>query len=229
MLRELYFELHSGWRSIVGDGSMAVLYLIAAAVVVGLFAGCRRKILPALLCVTALIAAAAGLIFEKINALYEGNRRKRAAALVFAGCICMLAIFSSGRSVFSGEFCEKAENDMHIPTGIVSAMSEFAGTGEEITVLAPYEWTPYLEGFSTHLVPLYRNPSLSTADTDMLSEELSKLRPDMRKITAVSKRCGCRFVLLPDGIWPEVPITRCGYELMAEYDGCSVYREVDGP
>ena len=69
----------------------------------------------------------------------------------------------------------------------------------------------------------------ASSDEDMrtLYAQLSVAHPDMRKVASIAHKRGCGYVALSDGIWPEVPITELGYELIFETDGCRLYREVN--
>ncbi len=60
-------------------------------------------------------------------------------------------------------------------------------------------------------------------------EELSKVHPDMRKVASAARRKGCRYVVTPVGMWPDIPITGFGFDVMAENGAYIVYREVSAP
>ena len=213
----------------IGDGSILVLYAAAVIAVVIIVRDDGKRILPVILSIPALIAASAALVIKKVTGLPFKSRFVKIIATAFAACICILTIASSGRSVFSRELCEKAENEMHLPGGVMQAMMEMLRSGDDLKVVAPYEWTPYLESYSSRFIPVYNDPSLKDADKELLRTELDDISPDMKKITSIAKRAGYGYVLLPEGIWPEVPITKCGYELVDEYNGCRLYREVKTP
>ena len=51
----------------------------------------------------------------------------------------------------------------------------------------------------------------------------------MKSLAAAAHRKGCSYVVLSKDMWPDVPITRFGYEQMLENDKCMVYREVTVP
>ena len=229
MIRELLFELYSVSRDMIGKGSILVLYVAAVIAMVILVREGGKRILPAILSIPAVTASAVALAIEKVSALPAKSRFVKIIATAFAASLCLLAVSSSGRAVFSRELCERAENDMHLPGGIMQAMMVMLRSGDDLTVLAPYDWTPYFDSYSSMFRPIFEDPSLKDADKEVLRTELDDIRPDMKKITSIAKRAGCRYVLLPDGIWPEVPITKCGYELVEECDGCRLYREVRSP
>ena len=65
-------------------------------------------------------------------------------------------------------------------------------------------------------------------DTGVLFAELEKIDPDMNKVASIAHRRKVRYVVLSNGIWPKIPITKLGYETFYETPSCTVYREVAG-
>ncbi len=226
MIRELFYELHSTLRSVAGDGAVFVLFVLCALFLASVNFTSGKRSWACLLSPLSLIAATVSSVIQKAYATADKCAAKIMAA-VFAGLIAVLAITSSGKNVFSRELCEKAENDMHVPGYIMTAMNEVADEGaEEIRVLAPDRWTAYFEGYSGRFIPVYDDDSLSDEDRRILDAELESIHPDMKKIASIAHGSGCGYVVLPDSMWPDIPITKLGYEVMAECGGCTVYREV---
>lgn len=226
MIRELLSELYSAHRSIVGDGTVFVLY-IAAVIFVAELSGEKGRIRPLILSVPATICAAVAYAFEKVCELPFKRKIPRYAAVVFAAALMLLAVASSGKQVFSREVCELSENTMHLPQGIMTAMENVPDEKKEVRVLIPCEWKAYLNAFSTRFVTPYDDDDpVSEDDRHILETELSGLRPDMRKVSQIAHKGGFTYAIIPDDIWPEVPIDRLGYELILDCGTCSLYREV---
>ena len=235
MIKELLYELYTGHRQFVGTG--AVLVLFAASVLVLFFTGRgERYKKPLVLSVLGIIAVTAVSAVEKAadaaGKLSSGKKRAACAAGIMTAVICLLAAASSGKSVFSPEHSEKAENDMHIPQYILTAMDAILEDADEPVVAAPYGYSTYFEGFSSRFCLVYDRAGrvrLGDEEEGILRKELESIYPDIKKVASIAHRAGCGYVVLPSGIWPKVQITDCGYELMLDCDGCRVYREVKTP
>ena len=119
----------------IGDGSILVLYAAAVIAVVIIVRDDGKRILPVILSIPALIAASAALVIKKVTGLPFKSRFVKIIATAFAACICILAIASSGRSVFSRELCEKAENEMHLPGGVMQAMMAMQQVARKIEAI----------------------------------------------------------------------------------------------
>ncbi len=226
MIKELLSELHNTLRSIVGDGSIFVLHIASAILLISVFTKTSKRMRGVILSVPAAVAVAVSYVFEKACSLTCKNRMIKYAAAAFAACLCLLAISSSGRSVFSKELCERAENDMHLPGDMETAMLAILKEDDQPRVLVPYKWGAYFSAYSSRFTVVYDDPGMTGSDRQILMDQLDSIRPDMKKVTAIAHKQGCTYAVIPDGIWPEVPIDRCGYELMVDCDGCNVYREV---
>lgn len=226
MIKELLFELHSTLRGIVGEGSIFVLYIAAVIVLISVLAKDRRRFLGVIVSVPAAVAVAVACVFDRVSALSCKNRIAKYAALIFASCLCLLAIASSGKSVFSKELCEKSENDMHLPGDMETVMSAILNEDDHPAILVPYGWSAYFNAYSSRFEVIYDDPATKESDKQILMTELDSIRPDMKKVAGIAHKSGCRYAILPDGIWPQVPIEKCGYEMMLECDGINVYREV---
>ena len=232
MIRELLYKLYTEHRLLVGTGSMVVLYLAAVLVVIR---SCKDKDheLPLLLCIPATIGCA---LARLIGACFpsEGKKAKKIGAVVFSVLLCILAVTISGKDVFSGEFRSRAENDMHIQTDLRDAADAILAESDLPSVLAMPGWDVYLLAYSSRFNMMYESPRSTDAvmtDEDEYTAytELSKIHPDMRKVSKAAKRKDARYVMLSKGIWPEIPLEKCGYEPIFENDTCAVYREVSTP
>ena len=226
MIKELLSELHSNIRSIVGDGSIFVLYIASVILLISVFTKTAKRLRGVILSVPAAVATAVSYVFERLCSGSYKDRIVKYAAITFAACLCLLVIASSGRSVFSKELCERAENDMHLPGGMETAMSSILEEDDEPCVIVPYEWGAYFAAYSSRFNVVYDDPAMTGEDRQTLMTQLDSIRPDMKKVTGIAHKLGCTYAVIPDGIWPEVPIEKCGYELMLDCDGCNVYREV---
>ncbi len=235
MIRELLFELHTVLRNIAGSGAVLVLFFGAMLLFVLFFSKNReRKIWAMFLSVLGIIAAAVTETVDRVRNDARFRPAQKYAALAVTVCLVVLAIAASGKSVFSEEFNTKAENDMHIPGGLESAMEDILRDADTPVVLVMPGWRVYFESYSSGFELLRSEPEgndPSTLDEDgiILYTELERSSPDMKKVASVAKRRGCEYVVLSDDIWPEVPITKCGYDVFCEYDGCRVYKEVSAP
>lgn len=233
MLRELLYELYNGYRKIIGTGAVFVLVLASVPVIAGMRKN-GRSILPVILSPLSACALAAERILDYIYKKKDESSVPKKAATVFSALVLIVAIAASGKSVFSDEFTERAENDMHLPGYVLSAMEAINEDGEAPRVLTMPGWEVYFMSMSSRYeLPLCyeqndRFASVS-ADQATVSFELSKKDPDMRKISEVAKRNGCTYIVLSDDLWPSVRLTSCGYETVRECGGCTVYREVKSP
>ena len=101
-------------------------------------------------------------------------------------------------------------------------------------VLTMPGWGMYIESYSSKFSLMYEDPEggdLSRYDEETAGviTELQKVSPDMKKVAAAARRCGCGYVILSTDLWPAKPITGYGYDLIFESDTCVVYREVKTP
>ncbi len=233
MIRELAYELYTNHRLLAGTGSVAVLF---AASVLALFLlyPKKRQIKPLCLSVLGVIAVMIAEAADRAANIKVKVQIKRYACAVFVVCLCALTITSSGQPVFSKSMSEPAENDMHIPGFLLEAMDAVLAEDSEPDVLVMPGWGPLFECYSSRFKMAYEEPcenDLSGLDEEewILYTELSTSHPDMKRVAAIAGKRGCDFVVLSNDLWPQVPITDCGYELILETDGCSVYREVKTP
>lgn len=226
MIRELFFELYRGWRNIVGDGNVAVLYIASVIALLTVVRAEGKRAMLLCLSVLGTIGSAISYAIGKVRELPLKKRPTGYAAVIFSACLCLIGIASSGRSVFSPEMCERAENGMHISSHLITAMDAIMQEEDDPVVLAPFEWTPYFKAYSSHFTMASEDNAISGSEYRMLSSELDGIHPDMKKVASVARQRGYRYVVLPDDIWPEIPITGCGYELLKECGKVSVYREV---
>lgn len=230
MIREMMYELYSNLRLIIGSGAVVVLY-IASAIFITRDPGQKRENLPLLLCPIVAIGTCVVRLFELIREKISQGLPQKAAA-IFAVCLTALAITSSGTCVFSQELSSAAENDMHIPGGILEAVSAVKADSSNACVLTMPGWDAYFSGYSSEFDLPYRaisNDMSEIADEDarILKAELSDHSPDMKKVSRIAGKKGCTYLVLSKDLWPEVPVTKFGYEQMLECDGCVVYRKVE--
>ncbi|MCR5687553.1 MAG: hypothetical protein K6G58_05990 [Lachnospiraceae bacterium] len=224
MIKELFAELYRGYRDFAGSGALPVLF--AASVFAVFIATPKEKLrekVPIVLSVIPACACALVLICEETIKRTKG-RKKWAAA--FAVLLAMMIVAASGKSVISPEFTEKAENRMHIPEDVYESMQAILAEEDDPTVLVLPKWSTYFESYSTHFTVVGHEVSAGDGnDEAVLSFEFSKKDPDMEKVARIAHRNGCGFVVLPGDLWPDIPITKFGYEQMKECGGCIIYRE----
>lgn len=237
MIRELLYELYSDQRLIIGSGAVLTVYI--ASVLFHILDPERpaERLSVALSPLSSVGCAVCG-IYEIICSRIKG-KRERVFSLVFAACLGILAITSSGTGIFSQQLAGPAVNDMHIPDHIVAAMSAVlddsnAAGGERAVVLTMPGWDTYFECYSPVFELPCRNASneiskIRDEDDMIIRIELSKTSPDMKKVARIAHLKGCRYVVLTDDCWPDTPITDLGYEELAQCKGCTVYREVSTP
>ena len=233
MIKELLYQLYTAYRLFAGEGAVTVLYIAAAAVLFFVSVKRGKNGAPAILSVFGTIGAGFATLCEEAVSRQK-KRGYACAAGLFALALCVLAITSSGKNVFSSELSERAENDMHIPPGLNEAMDAvISDTGSPRVAVMP-GWGLYFEGYSSCFDLMYEEPK--NGDISSFSDEqrtvytqLSDVHPDMRKVALAAKRAGCGYIVMSKSIWPKVPINGCGYELLFENDECLVYREVNTP
>ncbi len=227
MIRELFYKLHTAFRSFIGEGNAVVLFVAASLFILLICLREKRRYRNMFTVMSPLstIGLAVSEVIDRVAGAGYAKPVLKAAAVLFAACLSILAVTSSGKLVFSGELCEKAENEMHIPAYLVDAMN---GIPEgDARVLVPYDRAPYFAAYSSRFV---LSPDiLKGSDESVIRTELDGIHPDMKKIAGIAHREGFEYVVLPVDIWPEIPITKCGYELVLENEGCRLYREVRDP
>lgn len=208
MVRELLGELYSLYRQFTGTGAIVVLFILSAIVL-----GKRYKSrceMPVYLSVLGTIGYAISEIITRLSGILA----------VFAAAICILAVATSGSNVLSSDMNSRAENVMHLPANLVESMDVILDESYTPSILTMPEWNPYFESYSSDFIVKYESG---------LNDELAKLHPDMQKVAETAHECNCEYVVISSEIWPEIPITKFGYELMYETDGCVVYKEVKTP
>ena len=228
MIRELFYKLHSTLRSFNGDGNVAVLFIAAVLVLVFLNAGKKNRYKRSFAAISPLgvIGLAVSEVIDRVKDGEYKSRFLKVAAVAFAAALSILTITASGRRVFSKDFCERAENGMHIPQYLIDAVSTMPEE-DNTYVLLPYDWAPYLDAYSSRFT--LPTDVLEGSDESVIRAELNDIHPDMKKVTQIAHSKGFSYVILPTDVWPDVPITKCGYELILENDGCRLYREVKYP
>ncbi len=230
MIKELINESYTGYRQLVGTGSVIVLF-IAAILTVLIVMRKKQKITPLIISVCGCVAAVAAFVIERICEKIA-DKRIRYAAAAFAALIFIFVITSSGTNVFSQGQSVAAENDFHIPGYIVESADVILGEKRDARILTMPGWGEYFAAYSSGcdiISPKAEDAASPDEDMRTLYAQLSVVHPDMRKVASIAHRRGCGYVVLADGIWPEVPITDMGYELIFETEGCRLYREVNAP
>lgn len=223
MIRELIVQSYNGYRQLFADGCIPALVFAFAVYALIIKKDDEKSILSLVLSPIGACAVLISGLFESVCKKNFSRKAIRVCAALFAAALCILAVVSSGKYVFSKDYCEKAGNDMHIPQDLLDAMSSINADGRDVNILVPPGWEPYFESYSS-----FFNISQKRDDSVLLLE-FSKKSPDMRKIAATAKKQGAVYVVLPDDIWPEEPITKWGYELFKDCGTCIVYREVSIP
>lgn len=238
MIRELMYELYSNIRLLIGSGAVVVLFIASLIFVfrdrTDNDGDADHDPCPALFfSPLVLIGCAVSLMFSKVTDTFKNPLAKR-AALVFAACLAALIIASSGTFVFSNDLSGRAENDMHIPSDLIGAMDAVLADDGAAKVLTMPGWGAYLSAYSSSFTLMYEDPEgedLSGLDEDsrIVYRQLLTTHPDMKAVASAAKRAKVSHIILSDSLWPEVPITKFGYEPALEEGGCIVYREVKAP
>ena len=208
MVRELLGELYSLYRQFTGTGSVMVLFVVS--VIVLLISNINRYERPVILSVLGTVGCAVSRIISRLSGV----------SAVFAAVLCALAVVSSGTNVFLPDMNSRAENYMHIPADLVESMDNIMAESDSARVLTMPGWDLYFEGYSSEFDIAYESDAYN---------ELEKVHPDMKKVAEAAHECNCDFVVISSDLWPEVPITRYGYEAVYETDSCVVYKEVNTP
>ncbi len=222
MIKELFIQSYNFLRQFVGVGAVTVLFAAAVLVLFTVGKSGRGRLAPILLSVPVAIGHAAGCLFD---AIFKKEQKPgiRLITVLFAAAIVLLAVSSSGRSMFSRQYATRAENVMHIPEGMSEAMDEVLADGKNAGVLTMPGWEVFFNNYSSRFEVADREVSPASY------AELSGVHPDMRIVSDEARRAGCEYVVLSKGLWPELPISRFGYDLIYENDSCEVYREVKSP
>lgn len=233
MIKELFFEIYTYHRQLAGEGAVIVLFAAALLFCVCLFAKRGQRYAAGVLSILSTIGIAASEFFEEALSRIKKPVLKTAAG-IFAAAICVLAIASSGRRIFSSEFSEKAIDAMHIPQGMTGAMDAILSDSEEPMVLTMPGWGLFFTSYSSRFQMMYEEGhggDITSFDEDerVAFGELSDVHPDMKKVSLSARRAGCTYIVTSRDIWPEIPLTKFGYELMYENDNCLVYKEVTTP
>lgn len=230
MIGEIFYKLHTYHRYLAGGG--AVLVLSAAALLLCAKSGIKWKAL--ILSPFGVIGIGAAKVFEEMSRkIKEGGKRWVFAGL-FVACLLLLAIICSGDSLVSGQVGEPVSNRMHLPGDLSDAMQGILEDDEAPRVLTMPGWGPNFMAYSSAFELMYEDPygpDLSFEDEDqwLVYTQLSVLHPDMKKVAAAAHRAHCRYIVLSNDIWPDIPVTSFGYEPFISCDICTVYREVAKP
>lgn len=233
MIKELLYKLYTDHRQFAGDGAVMVMFIASILALILLYRKKEKSPGAVFLSPLAAIAVAAAAICEEAVSRFTKRSHRCGAGLV-AVFLCILAVVSSGTNVFSEELSERAENNMHIPTGIMEAMDVTLSDTDEPRIAVMPGWGQYFEGYSSRFGLMYEEPdgddiSSFNDDQRIVYTELSDVHPDMGKVASAARRAGCRYVIISRDVWPKVAINGHGYKLMFENDRCLVYREVDAP
>lgn len=215
MVKELLYELYSLYRQYTGEGVILSLFIVSAAVLAAYGRGRERYVLLSPL---AAIGSGISFIMERVWKLSRGPAGY--AAVFFAAAVCVLAVTSSGANILSPDMNTVSENELHIPEQLAEAMDESLAQVKSPVVLTMPEWAIYFESYSSKFA-LLRDLSVY--------EELTKHSPDMKLIAKAAHEGDCDILVLSKDMWPAVPVTKYGYELIYETDMCSVYKEVRTP
>ncbi len=230
MIKELLGESYIGYRNFVGTGALVTLF-VAAITLILLVMRNNRRITPLVVSVYGSIAAAAAYVLERITGS-DGSKGKKYLTAIFAALLFVLAVTSAGTNVFSQGQSVRAENDMHIPSYITEAADVILSEDAGARVLAMPGWGEWFAAYTSApemICPQETDADSPDEDMRTLYAQLGVVHPDMRKVAAIAHRMDIKYVALSDGIWPDVPITDLGYELIMETDGCRLYREVSAP
>ncbi|MCR5673755.1 MAG: hypothetical protein K6F87_08600 [Lachnospiraceae bacterium] len=225
MIRELFYELYSGYRQIVGDGAVMVLFAASLLVLLMIRRENDRGCAGALLSPLSVIGCAAAGFTGKI---------KKPLALIFAVALCFLSVTVSGKNIIYDNIGRRAENDVHIPQDVITSMDAVLSDSDDPKVLTMPGWGLYFESYSSKFQLMYEEPR--NGDTASLNEDertaymqLGNIHPEMKKVAAAAHRSGCGYIVMSNDIWPDVPPTACGYKVLCETPSCTVYREVTTP
>ncbi len=231
MIRELMYELYSDQRLIIGSGAFLILY-IASVLLLSCDPERKREDIPLILaplvCASSAVSRIPELIGRKIT-----KPSVRIAALLFALCLTVLAVTSSGTLIFSQELSSPSENSMHIPNDILSAADAVLSDGRGGTVLTMPGWDVYFSCYSSRFDLPCRTKeevsSITDEDTRLVYTELSQKSPDMKTVARIAHKKGCKYVVLSNDLWPDEPLTKFNYEQVKVFGTCTVYREVTAP
>ena len=208
MVRELLGELYSLYRQFTGTGSVMVLFIVS--VIVLFISNINRNERPVILSVLGTVGCAVSKIISRLSGV----------SAIFAASLCALAVISSGTNVSLPAMNSKAENYMHIPTDLVESMDSIIAESDSAHILTMPGWDLYFEGYSSGFVIEHESDAYN---------ELKKIHPDMKKVAEAAHECNCDFIVISSDLWPEVPITRYGFEPVYETGSCIVYKEVKSP
>lgn len=228
MVRQILSDLYNTYRQIVGNGAVITLFLVCVTVLFLTGAICKKW--PVILSPLGTI----GYAVSKIIDILISRNGKRYLSAAFAVLIIALAVTSSGSNILASDMNPKAENMMHIPSDIVEAMDAVLADTDEAKVLTMPGWGLYFESYSPAFslmydLPAHREAAWMNEYERNAYTELGKVHPDMKKVAEAARGCECGYVVLSNDIWPDVPLTKYGYEIIYETEMCSVYREVETP
>lgn len=208
MVRELFVRLYDLYRQFTGTGTVIVLFIVSLIVLV--ISKKDRCTQPAALSVLGTVGWAVSEIISSLTGI----------SVVFAVAVCILAVTSSGTNVLAPDMNTKAENAMHIPAHLLESMDAIKDETDSACILTMPGWELYFECYSS---------GFAVVDDPEAQRELDKHQPDMKIIARKAHECKCDYVVISSDIWPEVPITKYGYDLVFETEGCAVYKEVMTP
>ncbi len=231
MIRELLGELYTSYRLFLGNGTVLTLFAVSVAVLAVSDIALHKR--PVILSVLGTIGCAVAAVIDKITGSKESSAVQRILCVIFSSAVCVLAIVSSGENVLSSDMNAVAENELHIPSQLVEAMDAVLDDSDAPSVLTMPGWGLYFDAYSSAFTLMFDESEEDISGTNEYVRnaynELKKNHPDMKKVADSSHACGCEYVVLSSDLWPEVPITRYGYELFYETGPYVVYKEVKAP
>ena len=240
MIRQIWYDFVTAYKDYSGTGPILVLFVVALMLiaVLNIRNGREEKTLSAIFAGIGTIALAMSkfvlAVFDKKNL----KKSYRVITCLFALALCVFAVSMSGRRIFSRIFMQKAENDMHIPQNLVGVMDELLKNVPEgeIAVFPAPELEAYFSAYSSRFSFGYEERYGDVSGFDEITQkaytELTKAHPDMSAVADAAIEAGSRYVILKTGIWPRVPLSEFGFNLIYENEGFTVYeylKEVDAP
>ena len=234
MIKELFYELYSAYRQIVGKGAVIVLFIASLLALYRLSEDNDRGLPGIILSPLSAIGCAVSKLIDMACTVRNDKKVLKTATAALAVCLCFLAVTVSGDNIFYGNISRPAENNMHIPADLLTSMDAVLADDEEPKVLTMPGWGPYFSAYSSKFDLMYEEPedgvsSILDEDERTVYMQLSDVHPEMKKVAAIAHKTGCRYIVMSKSIWPDIPVTSCGYKVYYDTSTCCVYKEVRTP
>lgn len=170
--------------------------------------------------------------YRAIVNVEEENKWLRYGKKLFALALGFFVITISGKRILAPDFLASADNNMHMPAGLVSTFDcILADANGDAELLLMPGYSNYATAYSSRLHLIYEEPVNGNVgdykeEYRQAYEELNKNYPNMSKVAKAARGDNTYIVLQSDAYWPTVALTDVGFVEMGTFDGWTLYKSV---